>query len=126
MTSADPYTVACIELFTRIWTELEALVAPEEARHSVGDDALTDDKLEIVRLELVLLLDACRSNHLTSRLNIVQRPALRKTLSEVLDDLNTASDDGERQDFVLRAQNRLFDAVYELCATHAHPFAVAS
>ncbi len=106
--------------------ELEAIVVPSEERQANDDSALSENELEILRLELVLLLDACQSIQLRSQLSNVQRFSLQKTLGAVLGELNADSDKDAQQDVVCRAQNRLFDALHERCAGHLHSFADAS
>ena len=100
MASGEAYSVACINLFWRLWVELE--------RVSTAEDA------EILRLELILLLDACRSERWRLELDICQRLSLHSTIEEVLDALNSASE-VVPQPAIGWAQNRLLDAALEHC-----------
>jgi len=54
MASRKAYSVACINLFGRLWVELERVSMAE-------GDLAPRTRTEIIRLELLLLLDACRS-----------------------------------------------------------------
>ena len=100
MASGEAYSVACIKLFWRLWVELE--------RVSTAEDA------EILRLELILLLDACQSERWRLKLDICQRLSLHSAIEEVLDALNSASE-VVPQPAIGWAQNRLLDAALEHC-----------
>ena len=68
-------------------------------------------RLETIRLELVLLLDACDSARWRSMLRQEHLAALRADLRVVLESLAAADSPGF--DAILAAQNRLFDAVVD-------------
>ena len=71
-------------------------------------------RLEIVRLELVVALDACDSMRWRSQLNAVQRRSLEAVLPDVLEAHDLSIDEILRRSIAL-AQNRLLDAVLEHC-----------
>lgn len=99
------YAAACIRLFSRIWEELESLATAEPLR-------LSSLSLEILRLDLILLIDACDSRRWQLELTAYQRMSMRTVLVEVLDRLDAAVDDASRQ-CISEAQNCLLDAVLE-------------
>lgn len=68
--------------------------------------------MEILRLELVVLLDACRATRWRMLLNGAQRHSLEQHLRKVLECLNTGFDEAPLQ-AVGTAQNCLLDAVLE-------------
>ena len=70
---------------------------------------------ETLRLELALLLDACRSERWRLLLNMSQRLSLMSIIVEVLDALN-ASSEIEPHEAIAWAQNRLLDVILEHCA----------
>jgi hypothetical protein len=110
MASKEAFAAACIELFSRLWAELNVLSA-------AAPPARTD---EILRLELILVLDACRSARWRMMLERSQRLSLELLLRDVLDALNSWS--GEFPCTPIEwAQNRLLDALLEHCATYSCP-----
>jgi hypothetical protein len=104
MASKEAYSAACVELFWRLWVELEC--AAERVSRS---------RAEVLRLELALLLDACRSERWRLLLSISQRLSLQSTIEDVLDALNSSAETVPR-DAIAWAQNRLLDAVLDHCA----------
>jgi hypothetical protein len=105
--SAACYAAACIELYSRLWWELEQLT------RSVfpGDEsslAHRDAKLVLLRLETIVLIDACDSPQLQALLGAAQREDLRSTLESLL----VAFEDGSLEP----VQNQLLDAVLALLA----------
>jgi hypothetical protein len=110
MASREAFAAACIELFSRLWAELNALSAAADP----------DRRGEILRLELILVLDACRSARWRMMLDRSQRLSLECLLRDVFDALNSSS-----AEFPCRpiewAQNRLLDALLEHCATYSCP-----
>jgi hypothetical protein len=105
--SAACYAAACIELYSRLWWELEKL-----SRSFVPGDgpspAHRDSKLVLLRLETIVLIDACDSPQLRSLLGAAQRKDLRSTLESLL----VALEDGVLEP----VQNQLLDAVLALLA----------
>ena len=99
MASNEAYSVACIEIFSRLWAELDQLWAQDATMH-----------LQILRLELAILLDACDSPRWKLLLDGEQRRSLRSTLEDVLGDLAGAAHAAPRLP-VEWAQNRLLDAI---------------
>ena len=114
MASRENYSIACIELFRRLWVELERL--SEEAMHPCAANAAFGPRTEMLRLELALLLDAC-SERWRQQLDVSQQQSLRSTLEEVLGALNSSSE--VSPDAIAWSQNRLFDALLDHCATCA-------
>ena len=112
MASKEAFAAACIELFSRLWVELNALSATADPAHAPS--------AEIIRLELILVLDACRSARWRMLLDISQRLSLECLLRDVLDALNSSSDElpGTPIEW---AQNRLLDALLEHCAIYSCP-----
>jgi len=127
-----PLAAATIELYSRLWLELEALCnlfQAEAARHGAGINVEAADidveaadidveatgveaRLEMLRLEMMLLLDGCGSARWRSLLRPDQLAALRENLQAVLRSLDTpAAAFGLAA--VVNAQNRLFDAVID-------------
>ncbi|HEY4211789.1 MAG TPA: hypothetical protein VGM84_09940 [Steroidobacteraceae bacterium] len=74
------FTAAYGELCTRIWTELELLLAQLESRPAQD----LDMRMPILRLELVVLMDCVRSTSWRSMLSAEQRDSLYSMLSDVL------------------------------------------
>jgi hypothetical protein len=112
MASKEAYSIACIELFGRLWVELE----------QVPVAATSGTRAQVLRLELVLLLDACGSDRWRLHLDNSQRLTLQSTLAEVLGALNSSSDIVPR-DAVAWAQNCLLDAMIEHCEAYLPPAA---
>jgi hypothetical protein len=94
---------ACIQLYSRIWEELESIPTAEPRR-------FCGLALEILRLDLVLLIDAC---DMRWRFELTARPriSMRAVLVEVLELLAAPAD--EIPQFVPEAQDCLLDAVLE-------------
>jgi len=115
MVSKEVYSVACIELLRRLWMELERVHVAERAAPPHGGGLTSRLPSEMLRLELALLLDACRSERWRRLLDISQRLSLMSTLTEVFDALNSSSEIVS-QDVIAWAQNRLLDAILEHCA----------
>ena len=102
---------ATIQLYGRLWLELEALCGSLHEPEGRGARDAIDLRLEMIRLELVLLLDACDSARWRSMLRPEHLAALRADLHVVLESLAAADSPGF--DAILAAQNRLFDAVVD-------------
>ncbi len=107
MASQLAYTIACIELYSRLWAQLEAL-----GDAAALDAARLDAPLQILRLELHLLLQACDGVRWRGLLANPQRLALKSILQEVLLMLGAH----EPAAMLPAAQNRLLDAVLDRCA----------
>jgi hypothetical protein len=108
----EAYSVACIELLWRLWVELE--------RVHVSGDLTSQLRAETLRLELALLLDACRSERWRRLLDISQRLSLQSMIGDVFDALNS-SPEIVPQGVIAWAQNRLLDAILEHCDADAYP-----
>lgn len=109
-----PLAAAIIQLYSRLWLELEALcnLMLGEAAKSGKAPSGVEARLEIIRLEVVLLLDGCRSARWRSLLRPEQLAALRADLDAVLDSLDSPAG-VPGFDGIFSAQNRLFDAVVD-------------
>jgi hypothetical protein len=120
MASKEGYAAACVELFSRLWAELNALSATAGPARAPLAIHSADSRDEILRLELILVLDACRSARWRMMLDRSQRLSLESLLRDVLDALNAWS--GEFPCTPIEwAQNRLLDALLEHCATDSCP-----
>jgi hypothetical protein len=108
--TCDDAVVAVVELSARLWSDLEYLVKLRET------DSLEDAESTFlwgparVRLELLVLLDACNSRRWRSFLAPGKRRELRNFLIGVLDAIDVAPDGLTRQ-VIGEAQNRLLDEV---------------
>jgi len=111
MAERQAYAGACIELFSRLWGELESIVPLASVRGD-KDGSSCVRRLEILRLELVVLQDACRSTRWRMVLDGEQRRGLERLVGEALDALTTGFDEAPLQ-AIARVQNCLLDAVLE-------------
>jgi hypothetical protein len=111
----EAHTVACIELFSCLWVELERWSVAEDPWHPEFGSVMSGTRAEVFRLELVLLLDSCRSQRRRLPLAACERLSLQDTLEGVLEALNGCPEE-EPRDSIARAQNCLLDAVLERCA----------
>jgi hypothetical protein len=112
MTSRDVFASACIQLYARLWVQLQQLTCgQDDAPASIQAAA---DGYEILRLEIHLLGSACETPRWRMLLDTPQRMALKSVLRELL-----AFDDGTEAEsgrWVAAAQNYLFDAIRDLSA----------
>jgi hypothetical protein len=106
MASTQAYDIACIELFSRLWQELEHAFATIEC------DAL--GVAEILRLEIHLLSEGCDCARWRLLLSESQQLSVRSTLQDVLLILDVHPADFPWEALGV-AQNRLFDAVIRHC-----------
>jgi len=120
MASKEAFAAACIELFSRLWVELNALSAAADPAGAPPADLPSQPRDEILRLELILVLDACRSEQWRMMLDRSQRLALECLLRDVLDALNSSSAEFPCTP-IEWAQNRLLDALLEHCAAESCP-----
>jgi hypothetical protein len=112
MASKVAFAIACIELYGQLWAELERFEADERTpQDPVQASAI--ERLEILRLEIHLLMNACERARWRILLTVSQRCALKATLRGLQLALET---DPEQisGDAIAAAQNRLFDAILEL------------
>jgi hypothetical protein len=120
MASQEAFAAACIELFSRLWAELHALSATTRPAHAPSAIHPADSRDEILRLELILVLDACRSARWRMLLERSQRLSLQYLLRDVLEALNSWS--GEFPCTPIEwAQNRLLDALLDTLAPYSCP-----
>ncbi len=115
MVSKQSYAIACIELFGRLWADLDALLRPDEQVPPVRPHPRTPEFTEILRLEIDLVIGACDTVRWRSLLNTSQRIILKSTLQDVLLAFSACAE-GISTEAVVMAQNQLFDAVQDQCA----------
>jgi hypothetical protein len=106
MADQNAYALACIGLYSRLWTELERLGAAQAQPELCS---------QILRLEIHLVMQCCDSWRWRTLMSAPQRLSLQRTLAEVQSLLGTSG--GEiRTPNAQCAQDRLLDAVLEHCA----------
>jgi hypothetical protein len=110
------YAAASIRLYSRLWADLEVLSDQLAATTDQSADVI-DLRLEMFRLELVVLLDNCDSARWRSMLSPEHRLVLRATLEDLLATLAVPPDALGRA-VVFQAQNQVFDAVLSRCNVH--------
>jgi hypothetical protein len=112
LASEAAYVAATIDLYGRLWRELEQLSDVfASAPHCAVRAEESDQQLMMLRLELVVLLDACDSPEWWSMLGAERRVALRTTLESLLRTLGALPPDLDRCCALARAQDQLLDAV---------------
>jgi hypothetical protein len=114
MASKQAYAAACIELFSRLWAELEAVYGSDTSTSRVTSTRTSATRIEILRLDLVVSADACDSMRWRSQLDTSQRLSLKVVLVEVLHALDAPVDEIPPRS-VAQAQNRLVDPVLYHC-----------
>jgi hypothetical protein len=112
MAEKDAFVGASIELLSRLWGQLETIATTVDANAGVANVA-TDLRAEILRLELIVLPDACRAMRWRMLLEGEQRHALDRYLSDVLEWLDAKFDEAPSQ-AIDGAQNCLVDAILGL------------
>jgi hypothetical protein len=110
--SAAACIAATIELYSRLWRELERSfdLFAQRAEFTVGADQ-SDGLLVVLRLEILILLDACDSQGWQSLLGTERRLALRTILESLLRTLAALQAERDPCHVLARAQNQLLDAV---------------
>ena len=108
------YAAASIQLYSRLWADLEVLSDQLAATTDQPPDVI-ELRLEMLRLELIVLLDNCRSARWRSMLSPEHRLVLRATLEDLLATLAVPPDAFGRA-VIFQAQNQVFDAVLSRCA----------
>jgi hypothetical protein len=106
------FRAAYKELCTRIWIELELLAqaAGQVERHPPHDMVMS---AAILRLEIVVLLDSCRSPQWRGMLSAEQRDSLSSMLTDVLAALYVDSE--YLHTGIAEAQDRVLDEVVPEC-----------
>lgn len=101
------FLAASVGLYYRLWLELEAVAPPRIASHCASD---ADIGLELVRLEICIVLDACGGSGWAMLLTSAERRSLRDDLYAVL---QTLSEPDGRSDApsIHAAQDLLVDAI---------------
>lgn len=103
------YAAATVELFSRLWDELEKL---NNTARSSDARAPIETRLLALRLELHLLVETCDSARWRAMLAPTQRAELRLLIDRVLSAIAVSP---IHEAVVAQAQNILFDAVLDLC-----------
>jgi len=115
----DAYAAAAILIYTHLWADLEEvclrLMAPTD-----GSAAPIEHRMTIIRLEVLILLDACDSARWRSMLGGHERAALNATLKSVLETLDVPTM-LVNPEILGATQNQLFDAVMSLSGADATP-----
>jgi hypothetical protein len=110
--SAAACFAATIELYSRLWRELERSFDRFARRSEFTVEAdESDSPLVVIRLEILILLDACESHELQSMLGTERRLALRTMLESLLRTLAALQAERDPCYVLARAQNQLLDAV---------------
>jgi hypothetical protein len=108
--SKEAYAIACIELFSRIWAELDLLADSGQVSAQPAAALWADARGEILRLELILLIESCDSARWRMLLSAPQRRALASGLQDLLHALATSPEEQLRHVLAV-AQDSLLDAV---------------
>src|SRR5271170_7468496 len=110
MADRQTYALACIELYSQLWAELEQLCVLR---------AHSSSRCQIVRLEIHLALQSCEGWRWRTLLSSPQRRAVQETLAQALSYLDA---DGYQIGLYAAqsAQDRLLDAVLDHCADLEH------
>jgi hypothetical protein len=88
MASKEGFAVACIELLSLLWAELDSLSVAVEPMHPQSAALASSPQAQILRLELILLLDACGCARWRTLLAPSQRRFLQSLLGDVPDTLS--------------------------------------
>jgi hypothetical protein len=116
MASRQVFANACIELYARLWAELDLLSCGEDGELEYMQQAAAQRR-EILRLEIHLLGTACDTPRWRLLLDASQRLALKSVLRDLLAfDDDTEGDSGT---WVASAQDYLFDVIRDLRAPAA-------
>jgi hypothetical protein len=102
-------------LFSRLWAELDNVLSGDDASRSAGFTSASGT--QVLRLELIVLLDACQSTRWRAQLDSSQRLSLQSILDDILHDLNASNENEIPQGSIERAQDSLLDAIQDQCAT---------
>jgi hypothetical protein len=102
MAAEQGHTVACIELFSRIWADLESVCDSDDPTGSLPL-AMCTPRLEILRLDLIVAIDASR--RWRPQLDTGQRLSLAAVLANDRDALDASIDEVPRRSVAV-AQNR--------------------
>jgi hypothetical protein len=115
MASTEAFAVACIQLYSQLWEELDLVAASVGAGNaSHSPPALAALRLQILRLELIVLIDACDGTLWRTLLNSVQLRSLKPILQGALDAVAGAGGEDWTAS-IGRAQDQLLDAVLDQC-----------
>jgi hypothetical protein len=109
--SSAEYAAASIELYSRLWQELEQLICRLAETDGLPTPSATDAVVTF-RLQLVVLADACVSTRWRSLLAADQRQDLRSTLERVRRTL-AVPPHALGPWAIAQAQNQLLDAVLD-------------
>ena len=113
--SNEAFAIASIQLYTGLWSELDLLVTSCQCDASPLPADTATVRLEILRLELIVIIDACDGGCWRSRLHSAQLQSLKATLEHALTALACAVGD-DLTVSIERAQDHLLDAILDLCS----------
>lgn len=122
MASSVAFAAASIELLSRLWLELDRLHEFTARALASSAPAPPDVRIEILRLEIVIVLEACDSAVWRTLLTASQRGFLRRALEGLLGDLAVAVGDAECG-AIEQAQDRLLRAMLAQGRVAATPMA---
>lgn len=114
--SDDAYAVAAIELYSRLWLELEQVTARLRLAADHCGAVQLEVRLTILRLELVMLLDGCDSQRWRALIGPRRCSELGATLRDLLAALSAPFEALDRG-LLDRTQDRILDATLAQCAT---------
>jgi hypothetical protein len=108
--SPNTFSHALIGLLCRLWLELERMIGELGAFDTQPASSGVENEMQLFRLEVLVLLDACDSLRWQSLLSPHQRLGLRATLHSLLRALSGPRDLSEPE-IMAQAQNQLFDSL---------------
>jgi hypothetical protein len=108
--SPSTFSRALIGLLSRLWLELERIIGGSNVFDTRPASSSAENQMELFRLEVLVLLDACDSLRWQSLMSPQQCLELRATLRSLLRTLSGASDAPD-SDVIGEAQNQLFDSL---------------
>jgi hypothetical protein len=108
--SPNIYSRTLIGLLCALWLELERMISELGVLDTQYARSGAENEMEIFRLEVLVLIDACDSLRWQSLLNPRQRQELRATLQSLLRTLPIPRDLRDIE-IIGHAQNQLFDSL---------------
>jgi hypothetical protein len=108
--SPGTYSSALTGLLCHLWLELERIIVGLNVFDTPPASSRAEHQMEVFRLEVLLLLDACNSLRWQSLLRPQQRLGLRATLHSLLRTLSGPRDVPDSE-IIGEAQNQLFDSL---------------
>jgi hypothetical protein len=108
--SPNAYSRALIGLLCRLWLDLERMIGAPGVFDTLPHSSGVEHEMEVFRLEVLVLLDACDSLRWQTLLSPRQRLGLRETLHALLRALSGPRDWTDSE-IIGDAQNQLFDSL---------------